>query len=217
MHKIQRELLKLIAQSELGGLPFRDIGELLNRENPIHPQQVKHHLVQLETKGLIEIDRDRDLIRKVQKHSAALRSARLFSIPILGAADCGPATAFAEDRIQGFLKVSRNLLEPKASLFALRASGDSMNKANIHGSTIEHGDFVVVDSELRTPDNDKQYVVSIIDDFANIKRFVRDLQNERVFLLSESTHDFPPIVIHPTDIPYVICGTVVQVIKKPKV
>lgn len=217
MHKIQQDLLKLIAHADLGGLPFRDIGKLLNRVNPIHPQQVKHHLVQLENKGLIEIDRDCDLIRKTQKHSATPRRARLFSIPIFGAADCGPATALAEDRIQGFLKVSRSLLEPKASLFALRASGDSMNKANIHGSAIEHGDFVVVDSELRTPDNDKQYVVSVIDDFANIKRFVPDRQNQRIFLLSESTHDFPPIVIHPTDIPYVICGTVVQVIKKPKV
>lgn len=216
MHKIQQDLLRLIASSELGGLPFRDIGKLLDPADPLHPQKVKHHLLQLENKGLIEIDRDREVIRKVPKHSATARRARLFSIPIFGAADCGPATMLADDRVQGFLKVSRNLLKPKTSLFALRASGDSMNMADINGNTIEHGDYVVIDSERRDPD-DKQYIVSVIDDFANIKRFVRDRQNQRIFLLSESTHDFPPIIIHPKDVPYVICGTVVQVIKKPKI
>src|SRR3990167_3564449 len=52
-----------------------------------------------------------------------------FSVPILGSANAGPATIFAEGNISGYLRISRNDLNRKNGVFALRVDGDSMNKA----------------------------------------------------------------------------------------
>lgn len=46
-----------------------------------------------------------------------------------------------------------------------------MNKADIDGNNIEDGDFVVVREKHNMPEPGEKYVVSLIDDCANIKRF----------------------------------------------
>ena len=85
----------------------------------------------------------------------------------------------------------------------------------VKGNTIEDGDFVIIDKNDKNPNNG-DYVLSIIDDVANIKKFVRDRKNKQIILLSESTEDLPPIYIHPKDFSeYIIGGKVIQVIKKP--
>ena len=90
-----------------------------------------------------------------------------------------------------------------------------MNMANIDGKSIEEGDFVIIDSENRNPKSG-DYVLSIIDGCANIKRFARDRVNNCYVLLSESTKDYPPIFIDEKDFSsYMINGEVIKVIKKP--
>ena len=89
-----------------------------------------------------------------------------------------------------------------------------MNRANIQGQSIEDGDNVIVNGEDKSPKN-KDYVVSIIDNTANIKRIFVDEKNRRIVLFSESSQDFPPIYIHPHEVSYFISGKVVDVIKKP--
>jgi repressor LexA len=138
------------------------------------------------------------------------------SIPILGAANCGPATIFAQDNIQGYLKISNKIIKPTAGLFALKAQGSSMNKATIDGLNIEEGDYVIVDSERRTPRN-RDYVICVTGGLANIKRFIKDEQNQQIILMSESTEDFPPIVLHPDDVEFLVSGIVIKVVKKPTV
>jgi SOS-response transcriptional repressor LexA len=134
-------------------------------------------------------------------------------VPILGTANCGPATFYTETNYDGYLKVSSKLLDRKKDVYALRADGISMNKANVKGKNIEEGDYLIVNSADTTPaDND--IVVSVFDDVANIKKFKWDQENNQVVLLSESTRDFPPIFIHEDD-NYHIVGKVIQVIKKP--
>ena len=71
----------------------------------------------------------------------------------------------------------------------------------------------MVDAEQQNPEPG-QYVVSIIDEVANIKKFVLDPQNKRIILKSESTKDYLPIFIHEND-NYKISGRVIDVIKKP--
>ncbi|MBN2286834.1 MAG: hypothetical protein JXI43_10335 [Tissierellales bacterium] len=138
----------------------------------------------------------------------------LFDIPILGYANCGKATVIADEDTLGFLTVSTSLVKKKNNLFALIASGDSMNKANINGSTIEDGDFVVVDGDKRSPING-DYVVSIIEDCANIKRYYFDKKNEQIVLISESKTNYPPIVIHPSDFSeYMVNGIITNIVKK---
>lgn len=213
MHVIQEKLLRLSKEQNLGKFKLREIGRLIGEKSP---QKVKHHLLQLERKGLIRTDRD--MIQPVESGwvKGFATSARLFSIPILGSANCGPAALFAEENVEGYLRVSSTLLGPKnpRNFFALRARGLSMNRANVDGKNIEDGDYLIIDSEHRTPKNG-DVVVSVIDGVANIKKFVLDEENQQIALLSESTREFSPIYIHEED-DYLVNGKVVQIIKKPK-
>ena len=176
-----------------------------------HPQIVKHHLSQLKKKGLLG-QKEQNSITKLReilnKHATGL-----VDIPILGSANCGIATIIAEESHEGFLKISPKLIASSQSkaLFALKASGSSLNRANINGTQVEDGDYLIVDTTYKNPKND-DYVVSIIDGCANVKK-VR-LEKDRIILLSESSEEIPPIYIHPED-SYLVNGKVIQVIKKP--
>lgn len=206
MHIIQEKLLKIIAEKNIGNLKLREIGELVGAP---HPQIIKHHLSQLEQKGFIIFNKSKKIIYKIDQNT----TSPLRSIPILGSADCGPATFFADQNIEGYLKVSNKLIHSKNKLFAIRAVGQSMNKANINGDTIDDGDYVIIDSENKNI-SDNDYVLSIIDDVCNIKkiRFIKN--NTQALLLSESSIDQPPIVINYNETNYLINGKVTQVIKK---
>ncbi len=211
MHRIQEKLLKLIAKAQIGGLTLREIGEMVDEPSP---QKIKHHLDKLLAKGLV--------IQNRSKQSIALagfdRESGLLTIPIIGAADCGPATIYASENIQGYLKLSPKMINAprsaagKDALFALKANGQSLSRADINGKNIESGDFVIIDSSKQSP-IDGDYIVSVIDGMANIKKFKEDKPNRRIVLLSESSHAIPPIFIHEEDV-FTISGTVVDVIKR---
>jgi phage repressor protein C with HTH and peptisase S24 domain len=89
-----------------------------------------------------------------------------------------------------------------------------MNRSEVNGKRIEDGDYVIVDSDDRVP-HDGDVILSVIDEMTNIKRFHRDRLNKQIALVSDSTHDFPPIYIHEDD-DFFINGKVIQVIKKPR-
>jgi len=215
MHHLQHKLLKLAHEQNLGQYSLRQIAAFLGERSP---QKIKHHLGQLEKRGLIRVDRSKGLIEKTQQGrvTGLLTKAKLLSIPLLGSANAGPATALAEANIEGYLKVSSTLLGRKANrnLFALKVEGPSMNRSVIDGKRMEDGDYVIVDSDDRFP-RDGDVVLSVIDGMTNVKRFRRDRDNKQIALVSDSTHDFPPIYIHEDDA-YIINGKVIQVIKKPK-
>jgi SOS-response transcriptional repressor LexA len=209
MHPIQEKLLKLIDQKKISDMTLRDIGELISE--PL-PQKIKHHLEQLEKKGFIAYDRKNKLISRTKTQS---KTFSLFvSVPVIGAANCGPATIFANENIEGYLKISKNILNKCKNVFAIKAQGLSMNKANINGQSIEDGDYLIIDSDYRNPRNG-DVVLSVIDDMANIKRYVFDEENNQIVLMSQSTKDIPPIYVHEDD-SFMINGKVIQVIKKPK-
>lgn len=212
MHKLQEQLIKLSETTDLGKLSLRQIGKLIGEQQS--PQKVKHHLLHLEKNGFLKINRANRTIENVR---LSPKKNGLFAVPILGAASAGPATMFADQNIDGYLRISSRLLSKKNGVFAVRIFGESMNKANIGGQSIDDGDFVIVDSEYKTPRNG-DYVLSVIDDVANIKKYYEDKENKQIVLLSESTGDFSPIFIHEKDIDkYLVNGKVVQVIKRPKV
>lgn len=208
MHKIQQSLLKYVDSHNLGKMTLREIGELVGEK---YPQKIKHHLNALEKKGFIRIDKSKDLIER--KTPGRIKKTSLISLPILGTANCGPATFYADHNVEGHLKVSSKILKKKDEVYAIKADGLSMNKANVNGTTIDDGDYLIVDSSNTTPE-DGDVVVSVFDDVANVKRFKWDKENNRVALVSESTTEFPPILIHEDD-EFHIVGKVVQVIKKP--
>ncbi|MBP9822383.1 MAG: hypothetical protein KBC81_03015 [Candidatus Pacebacteria bacterium] len=211
MHDLQEKLLALAGENDLANMSLREIGKLINETSP---QKIKHHLLQLEKNGLIQMDRLAKVM--VKTRPGALQRNSLLAIPILGTANCGPATAYADQEAQGYLRVSGKLLSKKKGIFAIKASGHSMNKANINGENVEDGDYVLVDPTFSSVHNG-DYVLSIIDGMANIKRYFKDSDNQRIILLSESSASFAPIFIHRDDLDnYLVNGKVIQVIKKPK-
>lgn len=210
MHPIQERLLEASRHHDLSPLSYREIGQLVGVD---HAQIVKHHMLQLQKKGFFTNVPGSE--GKPRLISEALKgNSQILAVPILGAANCGPATMFAEERVEGYLKISSSLLKERKSIFALRASGNSMNSAQIDGRSIDDGDYVIIAPTKGQPRNG-EYVLSVIDGSANIKKFVFDNENGQVVLLSESTDQYDPIFIHPED-DYRINGRVVQVIKVPK-
>ncbi len=209
MHSIQEKILQKIDQEGLKGMTLRQIGELVGEK---FPQKIKHHINQLEKKGLIKVDKDTKSISRIT--SGTNKTTGLVSVAIVGTANCGPATIFATENIQGYIKISKNILKKCKNIFAIRAQGLSMNKALVDGKTIEDGDYLIIDTERKTP-RTGEIVLSVIDDMANVKRYIWDEKNNQVVLASDSTQNIPPIFIHEDD-SFMINGTVIQVIKSPK-
>lgn len=220
MHKIQQKILSLAENKNLAGLTLRQIGELISEKGS--PQKIKHHLSKLIEAGLLLTSVDGN---KIIKTKAGINKKNgLISLPILGDANCGQALSFADNApVSEFVKVSagiigHSLIKRIKDIFVLRAVGDSMNRAevSVNRKSIENGDLVLVDKNYKNA-GDGDYVVSIIDDCANIKKLFIDKRNKQVVLLSESSHDYPPIYIHENDynIDNLINGLVVDVFKKP--
>lgn len=143
----------------------------------------------------------------------------LIKIPVFGTANCGVAENFADDHIHGYIRVSEKLVQIRDGVFAVMADGLSMNCARVGSSkrNIEPGDYVIVNGKDKTPLNG-DYVLSVIDGLANIKKFFLDEKNHQVMLVSESTKEYPPIIIDESEIDqYVLSGKVVEVIKNVKI
>lgn len=207
MHPLQEKLLELIGERNVGALSLREIGKAIGETLP---QKVKHHLDQLTLKGFISVDPRNQKISRLRNstHSKDF----LVSIPIIGAANCGPANLYADGNIDGYLKISKRLLPKVKGIFAIRAQGNSLNRAQINGKALEHGDFAIIDSSQLTP-KDGDYILSVIDNMANMKKYKRDIPNERIVLLSESTQTINPIFIHEQD-DFRINGKVIDVVKR---
>ncbi|MDD5658580.1 MAG: S24 family peptidase [Actinomycetota bacterium] len=213
MHKIQKQIISIAKQ----GIPIPSLRILGKLTGADHPQKIKHHLGQLEKKNILRYDpkTKRLILLSDQLHS----KTGLLSLPIYGSANCGQASCFADDYVEGYLKISKKLLSGIGNLkdlFIVEASGDSMNRANIKGNNIEDGDFVIVDGSVKKPENGF-YVVSVLDGLANIKKFYQDKDSGQIALMQESTKNYPPIYIDANEIDqYIVSGRVIQVIKKPK-
>ncbi len=209
MHPIQQKLLDIAKLENIESLRRVDLVEMVNCE---YPSQITHHLNQLIKRG--------DLVRKDGRLVPALRtSSGLVMIPVMGEADCGAATKYADGRIIDNLAVSPSVLKPKLSdrLYALLARGDSMNRAEVGGKTIEDGDYIVIEKKDNYVPKDGDVVVSIVAGLANVKRLRRDNVRRRVLLLSEShrQQDYAPIIISDKD-NFAVEGKVVDVIKGVK-
>lgn len=211
MHKLQTRLLELAEKENLGKLTLREVGEKIDET---HPQKIKHHLTQLFIKGFLKEDKQKGIISKVNNDQAG---NILYSVPILGYANCGQALAFADEGYEGYLQVSKSLVPnfTEGKVFAVKAIGDSMNKSNINGKSLSDGDYAIVYSGSNDVDSyNNKYVLSIIDGMANIKKLKVDRSNNQILLLSESTSEYSPIIINNSDFRnYLINGEIKAVVK----
>lgn len=217
LHPIQEKLLTLTKERDLSNLSLREIGALVGDRSP---QKIKHHLSQLEKRGLLRIDRIKGVIERPKTDwidGFLEKGKKLLRIPIVGAANCGPAEILAEENLVGYLRISESLLHRSTSngLFAVRADGLSMNQAHVRDKSIVDGDLLIVDGNDRSPANG-DVILSVIDGAANVKRFYMDKEHEQIVLMSDSTEDYAPIYIHLND-EFFINGKVIDVVKRPKV
>jgi len=210
MNKNQEAILKLAKEKDISKMGFREIARELKIENP---QTVIYHIGQLKKRGLLYFDsRQRQRVAKPK----AFIADNFFNIPAVGAANCGPATELTQDVIEGYLQISKKSLHRSRpdGLMAVRAIGNSLNLANIEGNTVENNDYVIVDTQ-KQPDNGN-YVLSIIGGAANFKKFYKDPTKGEIRLISESTENIPPIVLHEDeldDLGYLVNGVAIKVIK----
>jgi SOS-response transcriptional repressor LexA len=212
MHDIQTKLLLLAVEHDIANMRLADIARLLEISSL---ERVKHHRNQLIKLGLLKPDQK---ATKVERN--VLGKSDLVTIPVLGSVNAGPASIYADAKVEAYLRISSSLLPKsfnKARLFALKVVGDSMNKANVNGAhTIEDGDYIVASASTFSPRNG-DYVISLLDGKANVKRFFRDSSNGQVVLFSESTSDYPPIFVGEEDsLDYLAQAKVLSVAKMPK-
>jgi len=211
MHILQQKILDLSKTVNLGDLTLREIGSRVGDDK--FPQKIKHHIDQLYKKGFLKKNANGSVVSRTSHKSSDL----FYTIPVVGAANCGQAVTLAEEHIDGYLTLSHSLLRRyNDKMFAVRAIGNSMNLANVDGETIQDGDYVIIDSTQRPIESYfGKYVLSIIDGMANIKKLSAFTEKELYVLASESSEEYPPIHIHQNEFrDYLINGTVAKVIKK---
>src|SRR5690349_14126694 len=135
MHPIQEKLLQLSKEKNLAQMTLREMAQAIGMANE-SPQKIKHHLTQLQKKGFLLIDRSRGRMQRGETKPAwasdiVQRAKALLRIPIVGAANCGPASIYAEQNYEGFLRISNKLAGVRSpdGIFAIKADGSSMNRA----------------------------------------------------------------------------------------
>jgi len=214
MHKTQRAILDLATKKNISKMSLREIGRIVAKRD-VYPQIIKYHITQLLENNLLVEDKKTGELRV---NSAGSQASHFYSLPIMGSADCGPAQAIADDNIVGYLPVSKSVVGSSPErFFVVQASGKSMVKAKVGKAKIgiDDGDYVIVDREDKDVEDD-DYVLSVIDGLANIKKIHQDRKHGQITLISEADNDYPPIFIHPDDsVSYYVAGKVKCVIKKP--
>ncbi len=166
------------------------------------------YLNALEQKGYIErTGEDRGILFR------GVTSEAFVQVPVFGSASAGAAAMFADQYIEGYLRVSKRLVKDR-NIFAVQVNGTSMNKAVVNGKTIESGDFVLVDAGVTEYHNNDRVLV-VIDGLATVKTY-RSIDGKTIALLPESTDKkHKPIFLTDED-HFVINGLVVNVLKLPK-
>lgn len=208
MHIIQQKILDLAQTKQISSFTLQ---ELADHTGAKYRQSVKHHLNQLVLKGFLTTDTTGNY--HLAKYDNQPSDSLLISIPIYGSANAGPALLLANDTIQGYLQIGKSLVNFKKSLIAVKVDGLSMDRAAIKGQSVQPGDYVLVDTDQKTP-VDGDYVLSVINGASNIKRFFRDTETNTISLVSESSRSIPPIVVSPDQAEeYFVAGKIIRVIK----
>lgn len=208
MDDVYSKITAIARQSDIEGMSLQ---ELADKAGLKYRSQAKHYKEKAEKDGLLV----RNSLGKLVPAPSA-NAPSMITLPVMGEANCGPALSYANDTVTGSLSFSQSILRRQLSrhAFAVRARGNSMDMANINGNPINDGDLAIVEPLDWAMAADKDYVLSVIDGVANIKRLHIDAPNRRIILRSESRDIFEDIIIGVEDIyMYKIAGRVIAVVK----
>ena len=164
---------------------FPSVRELMVVLGYKSPRSVSVLLKKLEEKGFLQRD-FRGNLQIVEEPKIFKNNVETIDIPIVGSAQCGALT-FAEQNVEGFVRISTILAPRSKQHFLLRAVGDSMNEVGI-----QPGDLVLVRVQNFAENGDR--VVALVDDEATIKEFQR--RGDIVVLQPRSTNpEHQPIIV----------------------
>lgn len=213
VNEVQKKLLDLAETTDLSAYTYYRLAKMLEVN---HPYKIQFAIDQLIKKGKLIKNYETGTIFKPKNDCGV---SGVTNIPYYGYVNCGEALAFAQDRMEGYLKITPSTIHISDfhNLFALKASGNSMNKANIGGRSVNDGDYIIAQKGDNYRPKNGDYVISIIGGEANLKKFRKDIKNHQIVLESESTEDLPPIVISEQDInnlsAYSIAAKAIAVVK----
>ena len=213
MHAVQELMLQINRERNILDMK---LSELRNLTGVKHLQQVKHHRNMLITKGLLPSPSQ---IKQTFSQAGILGDkSQLINIPIMGAVNAGIASIYTDGRVEDYLRISSEKLplQYKKTFYALKVVGNSMNQASVGPNklNVEDGDYVIADGDCYVPESG-DYVISLINDVANVKKFIVDEQEKQIILISESSHDYPPIILGINDqMDYLAQSPVLHVIKR---
>jgi len=161
----QKNVLKLIAEkvNEAGFPPT--LQELADELGVASKNAVLKHLSALEKKGYIG-KREGGAARgiRILESLGFLDAPEASHVPLVGSVPAG-SPLLAEENVDSYLTVPKNLLPAKGECFALKIQGDSMIDVGIH-----EDDLVVVHSTNSARNGD--IVVALIGNETTVKRFM---------------------------------------------
>jgi repressor LexA len=173
--KKQQHILQLIADSveEYGYPPTYQ--QLCNILGISSKNGVKKHIDALVAKGYLEKDSSPRGLRIIDPDYKP-RTQDEFSVPLIGHIAAG-FPILAEENVERYVPVPRNLIKSEGRYYALRVRGDSMINAGIYDD-----DLVIVKASDMAINND--IVVALLDGEVTVKRFVN--QGEKRYLRAEN-------------------------------
>ena len=168
-------------------------------------------LKELEDLGYIKRTSERYGIEIIERQTEFF-----LNIPIFGMANCGSPCMVAENRPEGMLRVSKNRFSStneNKKIFAIQASGNSLNMAKVKGNKIENYDYLLIDPNYKSFKGDgSEVVLAIIDGLATVK-VLKYTSDGNVVLSPKSTEKFHEQIHLTRDDDFVINGLVVEVMK----
>jgi repressor LexA len=158
----------------------------------------------------VEALKDKDYLSHIPNQSRSLQPSyfgQKINIPLVGNVAAG-TPILATQNIEAYIPYeSKRIKVSLNNYFFLKAIGDSMNKADVYGRTIDNGDYVLVRKQNTA--NLGEIVVALIGDDATIKRLKK----------TEGHIILEPISSNPANKPiyifedFLIQGIVVDVMK----
>ena len=163
--KRQQGVLKAIVGSlRRRGFP-PTLRELQEETGISTPRGVVVHLQALEKKGYIRRDSSARGIRVLIDPFQELEEEVLY-LPLVGQIAAG-TPILAEENIEAWIPIPRQLVGRRRDAFLLRVRGDSMKEAHILD-----GDLVIVQPQATAEHG--EIVVALLEDEATVKRFCRE-------------------------------------------
>ena len=168
-------------------------------------QTILRYLDRLQEAG--DIERFPGRARGLRALGTGSRGVATRAVPVVGTVRAG-ALMLAEENIEGWIQVPKDMTPAGGRYFLLHVRGNSMNRAHVGKETIKEGDLVLIRQQPTA--NDGEIVVALIDDEATIKRLVR---GPGYFVLKPESTDprYRPIFVNRD---FRVQGVVTRVLKK---